>query len=165
MKRIPFFLACALVTFLPLLAAAQRPTFGNFEAPLPGIQDASIDKFVDNPTPILTYASFIINFVTGVIIVIGLISMVAGAFFYMTAGGDKAGVEKGKKFIIAALSGIVLALTSWVILNTISSQFTTGLKEPTLHSCSGLNRDCPAGQICKLTNFVEVDAKGFCVQE
>ena len=164
MRRFIFLsLLTALWLCLPTGVAAQQPRFGNFEAKLPGIENNSIDAFIDNPTPILTYASFIINFVTGGIIVIGLISMVAGAFFYMTAGGDKAGVEKGKKFIIASLSGIVLALTAWVILNTISTQFTSGLKEPTIRvSCRVANPKCPAGQAC--VPIADGSKDGFCAK-
>lgn len=133
---------------LPLISQAQ---FGNFEAALPGLEGKSIDTLAAEPKPILNYASIIINYTTAAIIAIGLISMIIGAFIYMTAGGDNENVKKGKKFIISALSGIVLALTAWLILNTINPQLGSNLKEPSISKLCGPDNKfkCPAGQRCE----------------
>lgn len=111
----------------PALAMAQM--FGNLEQPLPGFEP-SIDALIRQPQPTLTYVATIINYITVFIILIGLISIVIGGFLYITAGGEAKKVDQAKTFIKSALTGIVLALAAWLILNTISQQFTSGLKEP-----------------------------------
>lgn len=48
-----------------------------------------------------------------------------GSFYYFYAAGSNAKTaEKGKEVIQRALIGLVLALVSWIILNTIHPQFT-----------------------------------------
>ncbi len=149
-------LALGILLLTPLFSQAQ---FGNFEATLPGLEGKSIDDLAAEPKPILSYASIIINYTTAAIIAIGLISMIVGAFIYITAGGDNENVKKGKKFIISALSGIVLALTAWLILNTINPQLASGLKEPIISKPCGPDNGfkCPAAQHCEFLN-----GAGYC---
>lgn len=55
-----------------------------------------------------------------------------GAYFYFAAAGNAERAGEGKAIITRALTGLIVGLVSWIILNTISPQFTTGLKEPSL---------------------------------
>jgi hypothetical protein len=52
-----------------------------------------------------------------------------GSLQYFLAAGNAKYAEEGKTIIIRAIQGLVLALVSWIILNTISTQFTQ-LKKP-----------------------------------
>jgi hypothetical protein len=129
-----------LSSFSPFIDKANAATFGNFEVPIPALKGKTIDDVVSQPKPILFYVGILINIITAVIVMIGLISIVIGAYFYMTAGGEAKRVDMGKDFIKAAISGIVLALTAWLILNTISPQFASNIQEPCIAT---KDKPCP----------------------
>lgn len=54
-----------------------------------------------------------------------------GAYMYLAASGNAGMAQTGKEYIYRAIMGLVLGLIAWIILNTISTQFTQ-LKDPTL---------------------------------
>lgn len=122
-----------IIYTLLLLAALSIPAhyayadFGELEVPI-GELDTSIDKIADSG--LLPYVDVILRYITVAIIIIGVILIVSGGFVYMTAGGDSSRVGTAKTLVTAALLGIALALMAYLILNTISTQFTSGLKEP-----------------------------------
>ncbi len=137
------YISCFLFLTLPVTTFAQGNSsdcannkFGCFEVPLPGITDKSIDNFVkkDGGIGLVGYVSFIAKIITGVIIATALIIVVAAGYVYMTAGGDGGKVELAKSMIKAALLGIILALGAYLILNTISPQFASKIKEPVFGS-------------------------------
>lgn len=109
----------------------QNCDFGVFEARLPGITSEKIcDLIGPNKTPLITYINAAVSFVTGLIVVVGIISVLVGGYFYMTAGGSAERVGMAKTIIGSALAGIVIAMVGWLILNTISPQFTSQVQEP-----------------------------------
>lgn len=124
-----------ILGLLPTSVLAADCVFGNLEVPFGGI-DSDICTFVDRDKPLLTYASLVIELVTGIVVVVGLISIVVGGYFYMTAGGDASRIQLGKTFIIAALSGIMLALIAYTILNALHPQFGDELREPVVYTSS-----------------------------
>ncbi len=73
---------------------------------------------------LVTVFALLAQVITGLIIGVGLIVVVAAGYIYMTAGGDGSKVEMAKTMIRAALLGIILALSAVMILRTISPQFT-----------------------------------------
>lgn len=118
-------LALVLLPLVPAPMVSAQGTFGNFEAPLPGVgRNTSIDAFVNNDRPLTRYVGFVVNIMTAGIVAIGVISIVIGGFLYLTAGAEPKNVDAGKTWIKAALLGILLALTAWLILNTINPQIT-----------------------------------------
>lgn len=50
----------------------------------------------------------------------GFVMMIIGSFQYMLAGSDSKGVETGKNTITYSIIGLVVALSSWIILNLIA---------------------------------------------
>lgn len=62
----------------------------------------------------------LVLFVTALVLMAAAVSIVIGGYIYMTAGGSADRVQVAKTWIIAALLGITIALTAWVMLNTIS---------------------------------------------
>jgi hypothetical protein len=119
--------------------SSESCLFGNFEMPLPGLENRSMCSFT-----FVEYIAIIVQIFTGVVVVAGLIGIVVGGYIYMTAGGDAGRVGTAKQFIMSALFGIALALASYIILNTISPQFASQLQEPL---CSS-NGDCSSGKVC-----------------
>ncbi len=117
-------------------ASSARP-FGNFEVGLPGPgaeKGSSIDRFAGHPEPILEFINLAIKVVIGVLVIIGLISLVVGGYIYMTAAGNASRVGMAKEIIFSALFGIFLSLVSVVFLTTINKYIGSGAQEPTLGS-------------------------------
>lgn len=111
--------------------------FGEFEMPLnfggtSAFGTTDVCKWVNSQgnKPLLTYVSLLVNIVIALTVALGLVMIVIGGFFYMTAGGDGGRISTAKTFIGAALLGIILALTAFLILNTISPQFASDVREP-----------------------------------
>jgi hypothetical protein len=61
------------------------------------------------------------------VIILALMGLIFGGYQYMTAGGNASAAGNAKSTIIAALSGLLLALSSFVLLNIFSPQFTSNL--------------------------------------
>lgn len=128
-----------------------KADFGNLESPLNSSMEKNICKFINGAggKPLIYYMSIVINFVTGAIVAIGLVTIVASGYVYMTAGGSDR-IQLAKEMLAGALLGIALALAAYLILNTISPQFASEVKEPTLqlHCKAGEANACPGGQAC-----------------
>lgn len=125
---------------LPTCALAQGGNFGDLEAPIPGI-DRSINALVNNDAPFTTYLGIVVNIITALIVIAGLIMIVIGGYIYMTAGGSAERVGMAKTFIGSALLGIVLALAAVAILNVINPNIGENLNEPNF----GTIDNAPAG--------------------
>lgn len=125
--------------------------FGDLESPLTSEMQRDICEFIKGSggRPLISYMRIVINFVTGAIVAIGLVTIVAAGYVYMTAGGSDR-VQLAKQMLGGALLGIFLALTAYLILNTISTQFASQVQEPTLKlSCEpGEPKACPGEQAC-----------------
>lgn len=52
---------------------------------------------------------------------IGVLAIVAGAILMMISAGNAKKFQTGKSFIVNAIIGIVIALTAWLIINTLLS--------------------------------------------
>lgn len=61
---------------------------------------------------------------------ISAVMIVVGGFFIMTAGGSTERVSKGKEIATAAVVGLLIALTSWLIIDTIIKILTDGRLGP-----------------------------------
>ena len=103
--------------------------FGELEAPLPGFEGMDVCEIVDKYTTpddelgaLKAYINVVAAIVTALIVAIGLIMVIVGGYIYMTAGGSADKISQSKTIIGSALLGIVLALTAFLILNTINPQ-------------------------------------------
>lgn len=72
------------------------------------------------------------NFGILLIVLAAAVYIAIGSYFYFAAAGNAERASEGKTILGRAITGLVVGLISWIILNTISPQFTTGLKEPSL---------------------------------
>lgn len=77
------------------------------------------------------YLGIIYNFLISIVGVVAGVFILVGGFQYVTAGGDAARVTSAKQRISSALIGFVLALSSFVLLNTINPQLVN-LKVPSV---------------------------------
>lgn len=74
--------------------------------------------------------SLIVNFMLYIIFPIAAAMIVIGGFSIMTAAGSPAKISKGREIITAAIIGLIIALFSYFIIDTIikvlAGQVTTG---------------------------------------
>lgn len=68
----------------------------------------------------------------------GFVMMIVGSFKYLLSGGNSKGVEEGRNTITYAIVGLVVALSSWIILNFIAT-FTGVEAIKTFNICFGGN--------------------------
>ena len=130
--------ALSMLLLMPIGVAAQDASndcaYGELEIPLPvePLEGKNICEILDEfngngkdvTSPIRAYAAFLANLIIAAIVGLGLIMVVVGGYLYMTAGGAADRIQTAKKVIGAALLGIIIALLSFVILNTINPTIT-----------------------------------------
>lgn len=56
--------------------------------------------------------------------IVATVTLMAAGFVWLTAGGNNSQVEQAKTMVRGALTGYVLLLVSWVLLNTINPNLT-----------------------------------------
>ncbi len=104
------------ILFLNLLfispVLAQAPN-GNY-VPLVSIPG------IDPNAGILTYLSGLYNFLISIVGILAMAVIIYGGMRYLTSAGNPSSVEEAKDAITSAVIGLILALTSWVILSTIN---------------------------------------------
>lgn len=138
MKRLVMLFAFSAALLYPAVALAT-PTpsgcdWGKLEVPLPGFEGKTVCDVVGpapapdakpnkKMEPMWTYVGSLYTFATQLITGLGLIMVIVGGYRYMTAGGSGDAVKSAKNIVTFALFGIVLALTSYVILQTVAPQF------------------------------------------
>lgn len=125
MKRllISFLFLFALVPISPVYAQGDRNSFKDTALHCTGEGDAA-----DVPT-IQGIECLVTNVLAVAVTLVGIAAFVmflVGGFQYLTSGANSKGVEGAKNSITYAIVGIIVALSSFFILNTISE--LTGVK-------------------------------------
>ncbi len=119
-------------------AGTCKCAFGDFEAPIPGGPSGNVCDYTTRQggKPLLSYASFFANVIIAMTVAAGIVMVVVGGYIYMTAGGSASRIGTAKSFIGMALLGIAIALTAYIILDTVSPQFASDVEEPKLSTPS-----------------------------
>lgn len=136
------FFSCFVVLFsffAPVAQAADTPTwinpFDNLQISIPGL-----DKFSD-PVNCGTdsgrvqyclkwigeYITAVYKYAVGVVGIISAVVFMFGGMLYLTAGGDSSRIGEAKSWIVASLTGLVLVLSSYMIIYQVNPNLT-GLK-------------------------------------
>lgn len=71
------------------------------------------------------YINWLYNYSIGIIALLAIIAIMIGGFYWLLAGGNASRVSEAKSWINAALSGLVLALSSYILLFTINSNLVS----------------------------------------
>lgn len=71
------------------------------------------------------YINYLFNFSLMIVGLIVFLALVLGGFFWLTSAGNPTKLSDAKERIFGALTGLVLLLCSWLILNTINPQLVT----------------------------------------
>lgn len=73
----------------------------------------------DDATSISSILTSVLNWLLGIIGIISMIMFVVSGFQYLTAGGDEKEVETAKRNIKYSIIGLAIALTSFLVIETI----------------------------------------------
>jgi hypothetical protein len=81
------------------------------------------------------YVAAVYRYGVGLAAVLAVIMIMVGGFLWLTAGGRQDQVTRAKEFIISSLTGLLLALFSFLILQTVNPQLVNlkSLKVETLN--------------------------------
>lgn len=111
-KKISYAVASLAMT-APLVAGAQ------FEAPAgTGLPAGSILSIVTNG----------MNWLLIMVGILGVIGFVIAGIIYLTAAGDEDQIERGKKTMIASITGVIVALLGVIIIQAVKSMLSGSSK-------------------------------------
>lgn len=93
------------------------------------------------------YIKYLYLFGLAIVGVVAMLFIIIGGIRYMAAAGNQTAISEAKSQITAAILGLVLVLTSWLILNTINPELVS-LKKLTVEPIDilGDNGDEPTGK-------------------
>ncbi len=81
--------------------------------------------FMEDATTFEGYVSGVYLVALILIVIASVFMLVIGGFTYLTSAGNTHQISSAKGIITGALIGLVLALASWLIINTINSDLTS----------------------------------------
>ena len=117
-----FLIGLILVSFcLPLYSVYAADTAKPLEITYPPIPEITTPP-TTTATTIPDYIKYIFNFLIWVSGFIALGVMVYGGFRYLSSFGNPQAISDAKNQIFAALSGLIILLSSWLILSNINPQ-------------------------------------------
>jgi len=113
-------LIAAFTTFisfsLPLTAFAQIENYTPLVGNIPGLTDTSVSG------GLVGWISNIYRFLVGVTAVLAIVMIFVAGFQYVVSGDSSGKRQAARDRIAAALGGLLLAVSSFIILNTINPQ-------------------------------------------
>lgn len=78
------------------------------------------------------YVSFSINILLGLAGVLSFLYLLWGGIQWITAGGDKDGIEKGRRKIIQAMVGLGIVFSVYVVVAIINTVFDLDIMQFTI---------------------------------
>jgi len=104
----------------PEFVLAENKSIGDYELQTP-IGNTSKIEFKDNTTrPIADYINIIYKYAIGVVGIVAAVVLMIGGVVWLTAGGNAGQVSEAKAWIGSSLTGMILVLTSYMILYQIN---------------------------------------------
>ncbi len=139
-KKIFLILAVLFLNLL-IISPALAATSTNY-VPLVSIPG------VDPNAGVLTYLSGLYNFLISVVGILAMAVIIYGGMRYLTSAGNPSSVEEAKDAITSAVTGLILALMSWLILSTINPDIlvlkSVGVSGAGSYSYSDTKNSCVA---------------------
>ncbi|MCD4761638.1 hypothetical protein K8R32_01640, partial [bacterium] len=106
-----------LISFVPSPALA---TYAPAAKMKPQVTIGDIKAGTEKSIGIEEYIAEIYKYAIGAVGILATVVMMIGGIVWITAGGNAAKIGEAKAWIGAALSGLVLMLTSYMILNIVN---------------------------------------------
>jgi hypothetical protein len=105
----------------PAQAQANKSFSMNLAVPLPSLNNGNASiKFTGDTEPIAAYIKAIYNFAVGAVGIVAAVVLMIGGVMWITAGGNASTVGEAKSMITASLTGLVLVLTSYLLLSQVN---------------------------------------------
>jgi hypothetical protein len=105
------------VIFIPRVHAEEPQSTVTFT---PQVPFGEVKAGAIGPTSIGTYVKAIYKYAIGIVGILAAVVLMFGGLLWLTAGGNANQVGEAKAWIGAALTGLIVALCSFMILATIS---------------------------------------------
>ncbi len=113
-----------VLLFTPAALAEKTNTSGGFSdiklnVPIPGLgQFIKYDP--SNPNTLATYIKAVYKFLVGTAGMLAVVMVAVGGLQWLFSGGASDKITKAKETILGAVAGLILALSSYLILNTLN---------------------------------------------
>lgn len=118
MNKIKFLLILFIsIAFFSSYSVAQAGI--SYNPQIPSLSGGTI-SFENNTEALGEYIKKIYNYFIGIVSIVATIVMMIGGFQWVSAGGNISKVEEAKSWIFGSISGLALALGSYMILSLIS---------------------------------------------
>lgn len=117
-----------VIVVAPISVSAQSPgTTINYNAQIkiPGSSESARYLAGNNPVTDNLFGQWVdtvYRFCMWLAITLAIFMMMVGGFLWVIAGGSPQRVENAKSYITSAITGLVLALTSFLLLQTVNPQ-------------------------------------------
>ena len=113
---------CILAAMIGLAIGIAAPSFLKEIGNVLGWNGVAVGPAA-NALTLSQIARNVLNFLLSIVGILGIIMLVIGGIMYLTAAGSEDRVETGKKIVIYAIIGILVALASLVIVSQIAAFF------------------------------------------
>ncbi|MFW0837501.1 MAG: pilin [Candidatus Komeilibacteria bacterium] len=146
-----FLLLFGLVWFSAIGQAANEGIKFVPQTTIPGVTKAGDTNFTVTPDTLGNYINAIYQYGVGVVAVLAVVMIMLGGFKWIFSGGSAERISSAKGTITNAIVGLILVLTSWLLLSTINPALVVfpSLQAPKPNLVAG---DCP--MLLKDNNFV-----------
>lgn len=165
-----FFLAIFIFQLSCLLFLALAPKTGNAADDIeftPQIQvgDYKFDSGDKSTGNIARYIREIYKYAIGIVGILAAVVLMVGGVLWIIAGGNSTAVGEAKSWIGASLTGLVIALCSYLILATVNPALvdikTTAIPYTGKKTPQNASADCEQdGNYCVINNQI-----GYCYDE
>lgn len=170
MKSLPqiirlVFVSIFLLQLLSLLALALMPNYSEAASDVKFQPQVTVGDFeqgslikVDGLS-LAKYIKAFYRYAIGIVGILATVVMMFGGFRWLTAGGDAGQIGDAKEWIKASITGLVIALSSFLILDTVNPDLVrlTEIKAPKVDAsgcCTGTNTIVPQAS-CKSGTWIE----------
>jgi len=113
------------LSFNQVQAESVKPIL---QIPIPNINFSDVSDCGDNQICnnwLAQYIGGLYNYAIGIVGILAAVAMMVGGIMWLTAGGDVGRVGEGKAWIVASVTGLVIALASYTILYQINPDLLT----------------------------------------
>lgn len=93
-----------------------------FKIPIPGFESV---KFDGTTRPIAEFIQAVYKYAIGIVAILATVVIMIGGVVWITAAGDSGRIGEAKQYITGAMTGLVLALCSFMILQTVNPDLVT----------------------------------------
>ncbi|MFA6105555.1 MAG: pilin [Patescibacteria group bacterium] len=127
MKKALLLLMSGLVLFMNFSSVSAATCVANPKTGyVPKVGDVCLDNPLGSKVDATVIIGTIIKGALGILGSLALLMLIWGGFQWMTSAGNTEKVEKGTSTMLWAIIGVVLVLSSYILVNTLTTVLSTG---------------------------------------